>query len=107
MISSKLGKSQMARRHGRIDANQNEIVDALRKSNLAVSVAVTSGLGNGFGDLVIGFGGGNYIIEIKDGSKSPSKRKLTTAEADFHRDWLGQIDVAKNLDEVLEIIGAI
>lgn len=95
----------MARLAGRTDANQTEIVTGLRKSNLAISVAITSGLGGGFGDIVVGFRGKNYIIEIKDGSKPPSKRKLTKAEKDFHDGWRGQVDVAKSLDDVLAIVG--
>jgi len=97
----------MARQFGRTDANQTEIVKDLRRSNLAASVAITSSLGNGFCDIVVGFRGRNYLIEIKDENKPPSKRKLTEPEKEFHDAWRGQIDVAKNLDEVLVIIGAI
>lgn len=71
------------------------------------SVADTSALGDGFGDIVIGFRGVNFIIEIKDGAKSPSRRKLTKAETDFHQTWTGQIAVAESLDDCLRVIGVI
>lgn len=95
------------RRAARKDGNQDQIVADLRRSHIGVSVAVTHQLGAGFPDIVIGFRGVNYLIEIKDGSKPPSAQKLTPAEKEFHTGWQGQIDVANDLDEVLRIIGAI
>jgi hypothetical protein len=93
------------RRAARTDANQKKIVRDLR--GMGASVAITSALGDGFGDIVIGFRGQNFIIEIKDENQPPSKRKLTALEKKFHDAWNGQIDVAKNTDEALQIIGAI
>ena len=91
----------------RIDANQPEIVQGLRA--IGVRVAITSDLGDGFPDIVCAFRGFNYMLEIKDGNKPPSKRKLTDKEQVFHAWWKdqGQIDTVKNLDEALQIIGAI
>jgi len=87
----------------RTDSNHAEIIKALRKiPNL--SVFSTHEVGKGFPDIVIGYKGINYLIEIKDGKKSPSQRKLTDAELDFHLSWNGQIDTIKNLDELLQII---
>ena len=65
----------------KIDANQAIIVKQLRKCG--VSVAVTSMIGNGFPDLVIGRFGKNYLIELKDGSKSASRKQLTNDEIKF------------------------
>ena len=92
------------RRSARIDANQNAIVAALRDIP-GVTVAITSALGSGFPDIVVGFAGRNYLIELKDGSKPPSKRALTDDEYDFFVTWRGQREIACNLDECLEIIG--
>ena len=87
----------------RTDSNHAEIIKALRKiPNL--SVFSTHEVGKGFPDIVIGYKGINYLIEIKDGKKSPSQRKLTDVELDFHLSWNGQIDTIKNLDELLQII---
>ena len=92
------------RRAARVDANQNEIVDALR--NVGASGAITSMVGSGFPDLVIGFRGLNYLIEIKDGSKFPSQRKLTDDEQEWHDLWRGTVFVANDINEALSIIGA-
>jgi hypothetical protein len=62
-------------------------------------------LGGGFGDIVVGFRGENFIFEIKDELKPPSKRRLTPAEQKFHDAWEGQIDVIKNADEAMAIMG--
>ena len=87
----------------RTDRNHAEIINALRKiPNL--SVFSTHEVGKGFPDIVIGYKGINYLIEIKDGNKPPSARKLTDAELKFHQDWKGQIKIVNNLDEVLNLL---
>jgi len=75
------------RARGRTDANQARIVEALRR--LGASVSVTSGIGNGFPDLLVGYRGRTTLLEIKDGEKPPSERKLTEAEAYFLGNWKG------------------
>jgi len=89
----------------RIDANQPEIVKKLR--DVGATVAVTSALGNGFVDIVVGYRGTNYLLEIKDGSKPPSKRKLTEKEKVFHHTWNGSTAVVESADDALRVIGAI
>jgi len=87
----------------RTDSNHAEIIKALRNiPNL--SVFSTHEVGKGFPDIVIGYKGINYLIEIKDGNKPPSARKLTPDEVKFHQEWSGQISIIKNLDELLQII---
>lgn len=92
------------RRAARVDANQNEIVRALR--DMGASVAITSMVGSGFPDIVVGYQGRNYLIEIKDGSKPPSKRKLTPDEQEFFDTWRGTVFITNDINETLEIIGA-
>lgn len=91
------------RRAARVDANQTEIVAALRR--LGASVAITSMVGSGFPDIVVGFRGQNYIIEIKDGNKPPSKRRLTKDEQRWHNLWRGTVYVVSSIDEALAVIG--
>ena len=86
----------------RVDANQKKIVEQLRK--IGASVTVTSMMGEGFPDVVVGFRGKNFLIEIKDESKSPSQRKLTPDEQRWHLRWRGQAAICKNFDEILDII---
>ena len=89
-------------KYGRTDDNQKQVVSELRK--LGISVAVTSDLGHGFPDLVIGYKGLNFLIELKDGKKPPSKRKRTQDQKDFQHDWSGWYAVACSLHEILYYI---
>ena len=69
------------RRAARVDANHAEITHALRQCGWVVHD--TSGVGGGFPDLVVGKAGRLVLVEIKDGAKKPSARRLTKAEAAF------------------------
>lgn len=69
------------RKKARIDANQPLITNALRR--IGATVNITSGLGDGFPDLLVSFRGEWFVIEIKDGEKPPSKQKLTADEIEF------------------------
>jgi Holliday junction resolvase len=74
-------------RAAKVDANQAEIVAALRK--IGCKVYVSSSFGQGFPDLIVGCRGRLCLLEIKDGSKPPSARKLTPDQVKFHADWTG------------------
>lgn len=65
------------RRNAKVDENQPEIVEALRKAG--AFVVITSQLKNAF-DILVAFRGKLFIMEIKDGEKPPSARKLTDGE---------------------------
>jgi Holliday junction resolvase len=90
------------RRAAKVDANQRQVVDDLRK--LGFSVAITSSLGQGFPDLVLGKAKKNYLVELKDGSKVPSARKLTPDEVKFIDAWRGKVIVAGSTEEILNQI---
>lgn len=74
--------------HGRTDANQTAIVAALRE--IGASVVSLADIGNGCPDLLVGFRGVTLLLEVKDGSKPPSKRKLTPDEKEFFETWRGK-----------------
>jgi hypothetical protein len=91
------------RRSARVDANQKQIVEGLRRSG--ASVLITSQLKNCF-DILVGFRGINYIMEIKDGDKPPSQRKLTEGEQKFKDTWRGgEYHIVESLDDALKVIG--
>lgn len=69
----------------RTDANQSELVEALRACGWYV--CITSAFGGGFFDAIAVKGGDVRFLEIKDGSKPPSARKLTPAEQAMHEDF--------------------
>lgn len=92
----------MPPRARRIDDNQNQIVSQLRR--IGCTVAITSSLGKGFPDLVVGHRGINYLFELKDGSKTESRKKLTPDEKAFFERWRGQVQKVESIDQILEII---
>ena len=67
----------------RTDDNHAEIVAALR--SLGWDVYDCSAFGNGFPDTLVRKGVRQRFVEIKDGSKAPSRRRLTDAERAFAR----------------------
>ena len=86
----------------RIDANQNKIVDALRKAGAVVRIISQ---GDGIPDLLVGYKGYTILMEVKDGDKVPSARKLTEAEQKFFKDWQGGLLMIVNSpEEALEIL---
>lgn len=89
----------MVRRAARVDANQAEIVEALRGIP-DLSVAVTSELGRGFGDIVVGYRGFNFIFEIKLDDAQP----LTDDQREFHAGWRGQIQKVCTLKEIVSTL---
>ena len=89
----------------RTDRNQQDVIDALRR--IGATVRDTSRLGEGFPDLVVGYRADNFMLEVKDGLKPPSARKLTPAEEEFITDWRGVVYVVNSVDEALQAIGAI
>jgi len=89
------------RKIGRVDSNQKQLVKELRA--MGASVAITSNIGNGFVDIVVGYKNVNYLFEIKDGDKPPSQRKLTEDEERFFISWEGNCHVVKNIDDCLVV----
>jgi len=86
----------------RIDANQNQIVDALRKVGAVVRIISQ---GDGIPDLLVGYKGYTILMEVKDGGKVPSARKLTEPEQKFFDDWRGgMLAVVNSVEEALEIL---
>ena len=90
------------RKKARVDANQKEIVQQLRKRG--ISVLHTHQLGKGAPDIVIGYMNQNYLIEIKDGNKSKSQQKLTPDELEFASNWGGNYAVCNSLEQILQLI---
>lgn len=82
----------------RKDDNQSEIVAALRRIGCSVKVTHVPS------DLLIGYRGRNILLEIKDGSKPPSARKLTPDQVIFQAEWRGQYDVVKTVDEAIAAV---
>lgn len=92
------------RRAAKIDSNQNEIVKALRK--LGAFVLITSQLKNAF-DILVAYNSKLYVVEIKDGNKPPSARKLTEGELKCKKGFESvgvTYHVINSIDEAIELI---
>lgn len=83
----------------RIDANQAAVIAALEAAGCTVYVVDRAPF-----DLVIGRQKRTWIVEVKDGAKSPSRRKLTPAQATFKETWRGQWAVVETIEQALAVI---
>ena len=82
----------------RVDANQDQIVSALRAAGAYVWII---GLPV---DLLVGYKGHTFLVEVKDGSK----KRLTALQDEFFQSWVGgtlaRIDSA---EAALRMIGVL
>ena len=92
------------RRAAKIDANQPEIVAALRKAG--ATVALLSRVGDGVPDLVVGYRGRNFLIEVKDLNAPKKDRELRDNQAEWHAAWKGQVCKVETAEAALAVIGA-
>jgi len=90
------------RRAARVDANQAQITAALRAAGATVQPLHM--VGRGCPDLMVGFHGANYLLEVKDGSKPPSKQRLTEDEQQWHDLWRGQVATIDSAEQALEVL---
>jgi len=82
----------------RVDANQEQIVSALRAAGAYVWII---GLPV---DLLVGYKGHSFLMEIK----STSKKRLTGLQADFFENWSGSTLARIDCPEAaLRMIGVI
>ncbi len=84
----------------RVDANQAEIVAALR--SVGASVFDLHAVGRGFPDLAVWFRGRVTLLEVKTATG-----KLTADELDWHLRHPGAAVVVRSPDEALRAIGAV
>ena len=94
-------------KYGKIDDNQKEIVAALREHGAFVQSLAD--IGKGCPDLLCAYAGSWFLLEIKDGSKPPSKRRLTEDEIRWQQKALetadGDVFVVKDINEALAAVG--
>jgi hypothetical protein len=88
------------RRNAKVDANHGVIVAALRQ--VGASVQDLAKVGQGCPDILVGYRGQNYLMEIKT-----NKGKATLPQIAWHTFWQGQVVVVRDVDEALHVIGAI
>ena len=69
----------MIRRAARVDANQAQVISALRAAGAYVWIIKLPV------DLLVGYKGHTFLVEIKDGPK----KRLTALQEDFFKNWAG------------------
>jgi len=95
----------MHRRYAKIDSNQTEIVKVLRRCGC--SVQSLSALGSGVPDLLVARNGKMWLMEVKDGDKSPSRQKLTDDETQWISKWRAPVFVVHSCDEAVFVVAGI
>ncbi len=93
------------RRDARVDDNHAEIVRVLRECGMTVESLAA--VGGGVPDLLVGWHGRNWLLEVKDGRKVPSARLLTPDQQEWHERWRGQRAVVESPEQALRVLGAI
>ena len=82
----------------RVDANQDQIVSALRAAGANVWII---GLPV---DLLVGYNGQTFLVEIKNGPR----KTLTRLQQDFFGNWVGGgLHRINGPDDALRMIGAL
>ena len=89
------------RRAARRDANETEIIKALRECGAYVKQINDEGAF----DLLVSYRGETLLLEVKDGAKPPSARRLTDAEQKFHDEWPGtNLWIVNSVQEALDLL---
>ena len=89
------------RRAARRDANEGDIIKAMRGEGAYVKVINDEGLF----DLLVSHRGQTLLVEVKDGAKPPSARRLTDAEQKFHDEWPGSdLYIVNSVEEALLLL---
>lgn len=86
------------RRRAKVDRNQSEIVDALRKAGC--SVQPLHAVGAGVPDLLVGVSSKNFLLEVK-----AENGTLTERQVAWHEVWRGSVYTVKTAQEALEVMG--
>lgn len=91
------------RKAARTDANQEQIVSCLR--GYGMSVQSLAAVGKGVPDLLVGWRGKNFLLEVKDGKKPPSQTQLTPDQIEWHGAWRGaKPHVVHSVNEAVSVI---
>ena len=80
----------------RVDANQREIVETLRRLGLSVLHLHTVGMGAP--DIAVGYGGCSMLAEIKT-----KKGKFTKAQNEMMRWWTGGVYLLRTADDCMSL----
>lgn len=86
------------RRKMKKDGNHREIVAYFRQCGAIVD-DVSDLAGLGYDIILSAYGVGPVLVEIKDGSKPPSERRLTESEEAAQARWGAKFAVVSSIEE--------
>lgn len=90
----------------RVDANQAEIVNALRGAG--ASVIDASAAGGGVPDLIIGFNGKTILMEVKNPKTSYGRKGLNENQKRWVDKWIGgPVCLVDSIEAALRVIGVV
>lgn len=89
----------------RVDMNHKLIVRALR--DVGASVQSLADIGKGVPDLLVARNDSMWLMEVKDGSLPPSRKRLTEDEQNWHDKWRGKVYIVESVEDALKVIGAL
>lgn len=92
----------MRRFSAKVDESQNGIVIALRE--IGASVEIASAIGQGFPDLIVGYKGQNFLLEVKNPVTSGRQSKLNDRQIEWHNTWKGSSYVVRTPEEAIQVI---
>lgn len=87
----------------KVDANQSSVIEEVRQWP-GVIVQDLHGIGNGVPDLLIGFRGVNFLVELKDGEKPKHQKQLTEPEKKWHSAWKGQVAICESAGDIFKLL---
>lgn len=82
-----------------VDANQRAVVEALRAAG--ATVQHLHEVGQGCPDLLIGFAGKNYLVEVKNAAAGGS---LNAEQVKWHRAWRGHVMVITSPEQGFDFV---
>jgi hypothetical protein len=86
------------RRAARVDSNQQELVQAMRKIGAKV-YHVRKPL-----DLLVGYRGRNILVEVKRPEKKGHADEFTKEEKEFIEGWPGEIAICYTVEEAINAV---
>lgn len=87
----------------RTDDNHAAVVQALR--DIGCSVQSIASVGRGCPDLLWAWSPDvQGVMEVKDGTKRPSERRLTDSELKWRQQWKGRYDLVESVEEACNVV---
>lgn len=93
------------RKYAKVDDNHSQIVQVFRKLGCTVQSLAT--IGRGVPDLIVARRGNLVLVEVKDGKKCPSHRKLTADEQQWQKNWKSPVYLVETVEQAAALINTV